>query len=327
MAKARSPRHGSMQYCPRKRARRIYPRIRNWANIGLGLQGFIGYKAGMTHVIITDTRKNSPTKNQEIMLPVTVIEAPAMEVIGVKTYKATIEGYKTIKTYIFKKNKDLERRLKLGKLHDPSVLDSLQEGIDLLTVLVATRPSLTGIGKKKADILEMSLGDGSLQEKISIVKELLNKPITPDQIFKPGQLVDVHGVTKGKGTQGPVKRFGVSLRSHKSEKTIRGPGSLGPWNAQGKIMWRVAKAGQTGYHTRTEHNKKLLAIVKPEEVNPAGGFIRYGLLKNQAILIYGSVPGPAKRPIIITQPTRKPEKAWEEPVEIKYIDKNSKQGV
>ena len=207
------------------------------------------------------------------------------------------------------------------------MLDSLQEGIDLLTVLVATRPSLTGIGKKKADILEMSLGDGSLQEKISIVKELLNKPITPDQIFKPGQLVDVHGVTKGKGTQGPVRRFGVSLRSHKSEKTIRGPGSLGPWNAQGKIMWRVAKAGQTGYHTRTEHNKKLLAIVKPEEVNPAGGFIRYGLLKNQAILIYGSVPGPAKRPIIITQPTRKPEKAWEGQVEIKYIDKNSKQGV
>ncbi len=330
MAKARSPRHGSMQFWPRKRARRIYPRVRSWANKELGIQGFMGYKAGMTHVIAIDNRKNSLTKNQEIALPVTVIEVPPMELIGVKIYKNTLEGYKTVKSFLFKKFKDLEKRLMQRKIHDISELDALMDKINdpLFDVyaLLATKPSLTGIGKKKSDIIEISLGKGSIQEKIGIIKEYLNKPITIENIFKNGQLIDVHAVTKGKGLQGPVKRFGVSLRSHKSEKTIRGPGSLGPWNAQGKIMWRVAKAGQMGYHTRTEYNKKIIGIFKPEQVNPKGGFLRYGLVRNDVLLVYGSVPGPAKRPIVLTQPIRLPKNPWIDPIEVKYIDQSSKQG-
>jgi len=57
-------------------------------------------------------------------------------------------------------------------------------------------------------------------------------------------MVDSKTFTKGKGFQGPVKRFGISLRSHKSEKVIRGPGSLGPWKGQTKlaatISWKKA---------------------------------------------------------------------------------------
>ncbi len=323
MAKSHSPRHGSMQFWPRKRARRIYPRIRNWADNEKGLQGFFGYKAGMTHIIAIDNRKNSPTKGQEIMLPVTVIEAPPMELIGAKIYKLDVEGYKTLKTLIFKKPQHLERKIKIKKLHKIEELDNIKG--DDIKAIVATSPYLTGIGKKKPDIIEISLGNASYEEKVALIKELANKKIYPQDIFKPGQLVDVHAVTKGKGTQGPVKRFGISLRSHKSEKTIRGPGSLGPWNAQGKIMWRVAKAGQTGYHTRTEYNKKFIGVFNPEEINPKGGFVRYGLLRNPAILLFGSVPGPAKRGVIITQPIRPPKKAWLDPVEIKYIDTTSNQ--
>ena len=55
MPKTRNPRHGSMQYWPRKRAKRSFPRIRSWgASKENKPLGFAGYKVGMTHVMIVD---------------------------------------------------------------------------------------------------------------------------------------------------------------------------------------------------------------------------------------------------------------------------------
>ena len=79
-------------------------------------------------------------------------------------------------------------------------------------------------------------------------------------VFNEGQQVDIHSVTKGKGTCGPVKRFGISLKAKKSEKVRRNPGSLGPWKGQTHIMWKVAHAGQTGFHQRTEYNKQIIRV-------------------------------------------------------------------
>src|SRR3989344_954150 len=100
-----------------------------------------------------------------------------------------------------------------------------------LTVVVYTQPKLTGIGKKRPEIFEIALG-GSIKDKFEYAKQNIGKEIKITDIFKEGELVDIHGVSKGKGTQGPVKRFGISIRSHKAEKTKRGPGSLGGWRGQ-----------------------------------------------------------------------------------------------
>ena len=43
------------------------------------LQGFAGYKVGMTHVIMVDDHKNSPTEGKDVMVPVTVIESSCHE--------------------------------------------------------------------------------------------------------------------------------------------------------------------------------------------------------------------------------------------------------
>ena len=89
-----------------------------------------------------------------------------------------------------------------------------------------------------------------------------------------------------------------AARTHKAEKTKRGPASLGAWCGQGKMMYRVAHAGQMGYWQRTEHNKQILKIgSKPEEINPKGGFKHYGVVKNSYVLFMGSVIGPSKRMI------------------------------
>ena len=146
--------------------------------------------------------------------------------------------------------------------------------------------------------------------------------ITVD-VFEEGDFVDTHAVTKGKGFQGPMKRFGISKRSHKSEKSIRNPGSLGPWISYHYMGYRVPKAGQTGFHLRTELSKFILLISKePEEVNPKGGFVNYGLVKSEFVLIKGSIPGPKKRLIRLTPSWRKTK---EEAPQVSRISKKSKQ--
>ena len=315
MPKAHKPRSGSMQYWPRKRAKRV--RIRYWAN-EKGILGFAGYKAGMTHIQAVDNRKNSLTKGEDIFIPTTIIECPPLKAASIIFYKNS-----KIISQVCAENldKELERKAKLVK---KKKIEDVKD-YDDLRILAYTQPKLINL-KKKPDLFELAIG-GNKEEKLNLAKEVLGKELRIKDVFKEGQQIDIHSVTKGKGFQGPVKRFGVSLRQHKSEKVTRGPGSLGAWNAQGKIMYRVAHAGKMGYHLRTEYNKWILKISeKPEEINPKGGFIRYGVIKSDYILLKGSVPGSFKRLIRLNQAIRKNKKIPIEAPAIEYISLASKQG-
>lgn len=142
---------------------------------------------------------------------------------------------------------------------------------------------------------------------------------------KSGALVDVAAVTKGKGFQGAVKRWGVKLLSHKNSKHRRMIGTLGP-KRPGLVRPTVPQSGQMGYHQRTEFNKRIIKIGESgEEVNPKGGFLHYGSVRNNYLLIYGSVPGPTKRLIRIRDPVR-PSKVSGDAPDVVYISTESKQG-
>jgi large subunit ribosomal protein L3 len=309
MPNKRFSRSGTMQFWPRKRARRQYPRVRAWAKKKESIPlGFAAYKVGMTHLMYTDNKKTSKTKGQDIFCPVTILECPPMKIISVRAYKKDAYGLKVAKEINVASDKELSRKICLPKKADPKELDKIKpEEYDDITITLCTQPKLTGIGKKKPEVFEVGLG-GSVKEKFEYAKQNLGKEIKISDLFKEGELVDIHGVSKGKGLQGPVKRFGVGIRSHKAEKTKRGPGSLGGWCAQGHTMYRVAHAGQTGYHTRTEYNKWLMKIGAEKKdidsINPKGGFKRYGVVKNPFILIKGSVIGPAKRMVRINTAKR-----------------------
>ena len=150
------------------------------------------------------------------------------------------------------------------------------------------------------------------------------KDVKITDVFAAGQQVDSHSISKGKGLQGPVKRFGVSIRRHKSEKTKRGPGSLGPWH--GPLNWTVAHAGQMGVHQRTEYNKWIMQIGDDSaKVNPSGGLIRYGTLNSPYVLIKGSLPGSTKRLIKITTPLRPNKNIPKEAPTVTYLSLASKQ--
>ena len=306
------PHRGSLQFWPRARSSKHAARVRSWADFKENkLLGFVGYKAGMTHLLVKESNPNSHRKDFNIFTPVTVIECPPLKVYSVRYYREDEEGQPKVCSEVFSKktNKELARKIIPAKKEG-----KVPEEFDRVRVVVYTQPKMTGIGKKVPDLVEVEVGGKNLQDKSTYAQSLLDKEIKVSEVFKDAQFVDVHSVTKGKGFCGTVKKFGVKRLQHKSEKKIRGIGTLGSWHPN-KVKYTVAQAGKFGYHLRTEYNKTNVKVGdKPEEINPKGGFVRYGFLKNDYILIKGSVAGAAKRPITITEATRTKVKMYPHPV-------------
>src|SRR3990167_1563625 len=292
------PRSGSMGVWPRKRARSQRARIRQWPQIKETKPlGFAGYKAGMTHGLITDNRPHSQTKGQEIFMPMSVIECPPIKVLGIICYQQTPNGLKASSSILdIKADKHIARTISMPKKTNKNLDQIIPSEYHDIRLLVHTQHAKTGIGKKKPEIFELPLGGNEVAAKLDYAKEKLGKEINVQESIAAGNAIDIHAITKGKGFQGPVKRFGISFKQHKSEKGFRAPGSLGGWRGQGHVMYRVAHAGQMGYHQRVDYNKWVVRISeKADDINPKGGFKHYGVVKNSYIIVKVSIPGPSKR--------------------------------
>jgi large subunit ribosomal protein L3 len=336
MVRHHQPRKGSVAFSPRKRAAKETPRIKSWPSEDEPkLLGLAGYKVGMTHVMLIDNDKNSPSNGMEIFTPVTVLEVPPVVVMGVRAYERTTHGLKVI-TEVLADNLDeeLSRKISIPKDYDSSKsIAKIQETLDHceeIKLLVHTNPKVTSVPKKKPEIFECGIGGKTSEEKLNAGIELLGKEVKANDIFSEGQIVDSIAVTKGKGFQGPVKRWGIRIQYGKAARSSKGRhvGSIGPWTPS-RTMWTVAQAGQMGYHKRTEFNKKILKIgdnSQVDEINPDGGFLKYGLVKNDFILVKGSLPGPNKRLVILRKAIRPHGKSSKAP-QINYISTKSKQGV
>merc|ERR1719240_1221511 len=154
-------------------------------------------------------------------------------------------------------------------------------------------------------------------------------------------MIDTIAITKGKGTEGVVARWGVSRLPRKTHRGLRKVGCIGAWHPAA-VKWTVPRAGQMGFHHRTEINKKVYKLGKAGEashkattdfdmtekdITPMGGFPQYGVVKEDYLLVKGSVPGTRKRAITLRQSVFKPttRNALEE-ISIKFIDTASKFG-
>ena len=331
--KKHAPRHGSLAYLTRKRAKRILARIRYWPKIEADtprLLGFIGYKAGMTQLFTIEDRKRSPNYGKEVICPTTVLETPPMLICAIRAYTKNPYGLNNLTEAWMKDPPDeLERALTLPEsFNSEGSLKKIEENLDKVTkirVIAITQPKQANVPKKKPDIAEIEIGGGTIQQQSEHAKSLLGKTITPTEIFKEGQYIDVAAITTGKGFQGPVKRWGVAILQHKGRKTKRGIATLGPWNPH-HVMYSIPRAGQMGFHQRTEYNKRILKIgTDGKEVTPKGGFLRYGIIKGPYILLEGSIPGTEKRPIRLRYPARPPKHVAEEPPQITQISLESPQ--
>lgn len=111
--KTSAPRHGSLGVRPRKRAKDLTPRIKSWpekswidiliekygeevSKKGISktpvLLAYPAYKAGMTHALIIEDRPNTPFTGKERFTPITVLDAPPVVVIGLRTYTRDFTG-------------------------------------------------------------------------------------------------------------------------------------------------------------------------------------------------------------------------------------------
>jgi len=331
MAKRSHPRRGSLAYSPRKRAKSETARISAWPEISEGprIQDFAGYKAGMTHALMVDYRKHSNTSGMEVHTPATVIEVPPMKVAGIRFYENTSYGLKTLtEVWAKKQDKYLSRRLPVPRNPDMSRLNEIDPAdVDEVRLIVYTQPSkLTGVPKKVPDVMEMRIGGGSIPERIDYAKDKLGKELKIEDFVSPGHMVDVVSVTTGRGFTGHRKRWGVKLLSHKNSKHRRMIATLGP-KSPGYVRPTVPQAGQTGYHQRTEYNKRVLKIGEPDdEITPNGGFLHYGKVMNQYVLLHGSVPGPNKRLIRLRDAARYNVGVEVEEPQLAYVSRESKQG-
>jgi large subunit ribosomal protein L3 len=330
--KVNAPKRGSLSYLPKGRAAGIVGRIRFWPHVETGpsLLGFLGYKAGMTHVSMIEDLAGSPDFGKEVIKPATVIDSPPVTVCAVRAYTRDSYGLKTF-TEVWMKNppKDIERLTTPPNNPNPeNGFKKTEENIEKIAefrILAATQPKLASVPKKKPELVEIKVDGGSVKEQFEYAKNFLGKTVSITNVFKENQYVDVIAVSKGKGFQGPIKRWGVKIRDRKSRKTKRGVATLGPWSPS-RVLYTIPRAGQMGYHQRTEYNKRILKIgSNGAEVTPKGGFLRYGVVSSSYVVLSGSVPGPAKRLIRLRTAARSPTHVPETPPKIE-ISLESPQG-
>ena len=298
-----APRRGSLAYLPRGRAKSMEARIRAWPKIDSDepkLLAHAGFKAGCVQIVNIDDREKTPNHGKQLVSLATVIVTPPILIVGIRGYSKNQNGKhaefdlyannlpKNISTLFNSKNKE--------SLLEPSeiALKKIKEIYAVITII----PRNASLSQKKPYVFEVSVKGGDVKKQFAYVKELLGKEVKIDQVFEAGVTVDTAAITKGKGWEGPITRWGVKKKQHKSRKSVREVGSLGPISPQ-YVMYTVPRAGQRGLHQRIEYNKKIMVMDNTEnikyEINPKGGFKHFGNVNGDFVIVRGSVPGTYNR--------------------------------
>ncbi|HKX81299.1 MAG TPA: 50S ribosomal protein L3 [Nitrososphaera sp.] len=323
-----APRRGSIAFRPRARAQSLEARVRTWPQIAgekASLLGFAGFKVGGIHVLTIDDREKTPNFGKQLLNAATVIATPPLKIIGIRGYKKDLYGHHAIfDLYAKDLPKELSRRVEVKQSEDSAAkAEAALSKAESVAVIAAVSPHTIGISQKKPFVFELGVGAKDAKAQYEFAKGILGREIKVSETFQTGQNIDVFGITRGKGVEGPITRFGVKRKQHKSRKSVRAVGTLGPISPA-VVMYTVARQGQRGFHQRTEYNKRILIMSSTEKeggnsVNPAGGFKHFGLVKGDYIIVRGSVPGVAKRLIKMRQPIRNVPKKVLEPKVLEVV--------
>ena len=363
---ALGPRHGNMGFLPRKRCTHPRGHVRSFpkddASKKTHLTAFMGYKAGMTHIVRTLDRPGSKAHKQEIVEAVTILETPPMVVVGIVGYVETPQGLRTLTT-VFAEHMDdsCKRRFYKnwynskqkaftkyaanlataeGKEEMENKLKKIVDYCTVVRVLAHTQVQKLKIGQKKAHLLEIQVNGGSMEEKVAFAKSLLEKEVKVSDVFEMNEMVDVIGVTKGKGYEGVTTRWGTTRLPRKTHRGLRKVACVGAWHPS-RLHFTVPRAGQNGYHHRTMINKKIYRLgaagdaksastesdLTEKSITPMGGFPHYGVVNNDWVMLKGSVIGTRKRVLTLRKSLiNHTRRAALENITLSFIDTSSKFG-
>ena len=298
-----APRRGSLAYLPRGRAKSFEARIRAWPEVNSDepkLLVHAGFKAGCVQIVNIDDREKTPNYGKQLVSLGTVIVTPPILIVGIRGYSKDVDGkHARFDLYADNLPKNISQLIK--PKNKEGLLEQLEKSFKKISevyAIIAIIPRNAGLEQKKPYIFEASVKGGDIKKQFTFVKELLGKEVKIDQVFEAGVTVDTAAITKGKGWEGPITRLGVKRKQHKSRKSVREVGSLGPISPQ-YVMYTVPRAGQRGLHQRIEYNKKIMIMDNTEnikyDINPKGGFKHFGNVNGDFIILRGTVPGTYKR--------------------------------
>jgi large subunit ribosomal protein L3 len=325
-----APRRGSIAFRPRARAKSLEARVRTWPQLAaekISLLGFAGFKAGGIQIVTVDDREKTPNFGKQLLNAATAIATPPIRIIGIRGYKHDLYGQHAIfDVYAKDLPKELSRKFDAKSKDDGlSRAESLLDSADDVMAVVAVSPNSIGLAQKVPFVFEVAVSGQDTRSQYDYVKNILGKEIKIADVFQIGQNIDVFGITRGKGIEGPITRFGVKRKQHKSRKSVRAVGTLGPISPA-VVMYTVARQGQRGFHQRTEYNKRILIISNTDKdaensINPPGGFKHFGLVRGDYIVVRGSIPGVPKRLVKMRQPIRSVSKKVLEPKVLEVVVK------
>ena len=359
--KYEAPRHGSLGFLPRKRAKRQRGRVRSFPKDDPAqpphLTAFLGYKAGMTHILREVNKPGSKLHQKEVVEAVTIIETPPIVVVGLVGYVETPRGLKALSTlwaqhlseecrrrfyrnWVQSKKKAFTKYSTKYETNTTKVLERIKRYCSVIRVLVHTQTQLLSLKQKKAHIMEIQVNGGNVGAKVDWAYKHFEQKIQVDQVFASNEMIDTIGVCKGKGFNGVVRRWGVKLLPRKTHRGRRKVACIGSWHPS-RVKYTVPRAGQLGYHHRTEINKKIYRIGKGDDtkngstehditekkITPLGGFPHYGIVRNDFLMLKGAIVGTKKRVITLRKSlhSQVSRSALEE-INLKFIDTSTKFG-
>ena len=217
----------------------------NGINIGL-----IGVKSGMSRIF------NEKGKS----IPVTVLKIEKNIITDVKTVQS--DGYTSIQIS--------------SVFHKESMKNKISKTLRGFFQKINVDPCKFICEFRHKEIL------GSNSELVN--KSLIGKEIEIDNLLK-GKMVDIKGVTKGRGFSGTIKRWGFSSQpaTHGNSLAHRVPGSCGQCQFPGRVFKNKKMAGRLGGVNRTVQNLKIISVDK----------------NNSLLTVKGSIPGFVGSKVII----------------------------
>merc|ERR1712025_1005788 len=276
----------------------------------------MGVQSWHDSLMRTVDKVGSKLHKKEVVEACSIIETPPMTVIGIVGYIETAHGMRTLTTVfaqhlsdevkrrftkITQKNKCKKKAFtKYAKKYtdagSPEIDEQIQrikDNAHRVRVIVHTQIKKVNLRQKKAHVMEIQVNGGDIAAKVDFARSLFEKDVNVSDIFSKDEMIDVIGVTKGHGIEGVTTRWGTTRLPRKTHRGLRKVACIGAWHLS-RLSFSVARAGQNGYHHRTEMNKKIYRIGKAGDKNsastptdltvksitPLGGFPHYGVVTN-----------------------------------------------
>jgi large subunit ribosomal protein L3e len=305
-------------------------------------------------------RPGSKLHKKEAVEAVTILECPKMVVVGIVGYVATPQGLRTLttawaghlgdevkrrfyKNWYRSKKKAFTKYAKKASERPQEVeleMNRIKDYCQVVRVLAHTQVRKLKLRQKKAHICEIQINGGDTAAKVDFAKSLFEKEVDIAKVFGEGECLDVCAATKGHGYEGVIARWGVTRLPRKTHRGLRKVACIGSWHPA-RVSVQVGRAGQRGYHHRTEINKRVLKLgvagdaksasteadLTEKGITPVGGFPHYGEVNEDWVMIKGCVPGTKKRPITLRKScVTVVKRSHLEPLNVKFVDTSSKYG-